>query len=268
MEKYGSRGPKQTTHAEHRRKRNAKTGQGPTGVTHRTDRGRRKERKPGLGSGDRAPVLWGWAQQWSRRKTCVWHNLEPPQPLGLLWLPTTACPAVMAGVSTVLSTKPHSWMPGRRADISRALGNGPGPMRHPQRLWLLSLLGSAARLDGMVGVGDVGLFGSQRWRETRRFGESALPPLGPSPPQRCCTAQNSIRAPSPGYPSWVQDPPPRSCLSCSPQTPGPTQNFHRHIFATAKHHLERPSSSSKCYQDATPPSWSTSPCHLLNLSMP
>lgn len=123
--KQGSREPKQTTHAEQRRKKR-KDGWGPTGVTNKTDGGRRREKKPGLGSRDRAPVLWGGAQRRSRGKAPAWHNLEPPQPLSLLRLPTTARPAVMARGSTVLSTKPHSWMPTRQADISRARGNGPG----------------------------------------------------------------------------------------------------------------------------------------------
>lgn len=149
-EKYRSREPKQTTHAEQRQKRNAKTGWGPTGSpTRQTEaEGGRKSQDWAL---ETEPLCFGVGHNIRLEGRPVWHNLELPQPLSLLQLPTMARPAVMAGDSTVLSTKPHSWMPTRQADISRALGNGPGRMHHPQRLWLFSLLGSVrspARLHG------------------------------------------------------------------------------------------------------------------------
>ena len=81
-----------------------------------------------------------------------------------------------SGGPTVSSTKPRLRVPTGGEDIGWAPGRGPGPgpTHHPQGSPSSSSSWAApgAELDGMVGVGDVGLFGGQRWKERDRGARS------------------------------------------------------------------------------------------------
>lgn len=163
------------------------------------------------------------------------HPQPPPGP-------SPACPghpAVTAGGPTVSST--IGWAPGR----------GPGPTHHPPGSPSSSSWAApGAELDGMVGVGDVGLFGGQRWKERDQGARSqgwsssnapsagmalprasaptpptaALPP-DPSRPHRGCWPGGPIRLhPVPlGGPSLELSLLTPSLCGCHPH---PTESLH------------------------------------------
>jgi hypothetical protein len=84
----------------------------------------------------------------------------------------------MAGGSTVLSTTPRPWVPTGRQDISWALRVALVQcIIHTGRGCSSTRMAPSAQLDCMVGVGDVGLFGGQSWKERDRSCHKSGVPL-------------------------------------------------------------------------------------------
>lgn len=172
------------------------------------------------------------------------HPQPPPGP-------GPACPghpAVTAGGPTVSSTKPCPRAPTGGKDIGWAPGRGPGPTHHPPGSPSFSSWAApGAELDGMVGVGDVGLFGGQRWKERDRGARSQ--------------GLSSSDAPSAGMalPRASAPTPPTAALPPDPSRPPP----HRGCWPGA--HLSSPCPPRQTLLGALPadpiPLWVSPPPH-------
>lgn len=131
-----------------------------------------RDRGTARGPRNRAPVIWGQEGPWA--KTQALGVAEAARPWSSSWrppgLPRPPSSDHWGSVSSAPSHIRGCPRAGRTSAGPREWPWLDAPSRGSRVLLLRSAL--AASLDCVVGVGDVGLFGGQHWRERRGSQES------------------------------------------------------------------------------------------------